>query len=188
MAAHYVLTVMSLDRVGIVADMTGAILDLGGNIDSISQTVMRGYFTIIVTVHFDRDMPREALRETVRNSGAEGELEVSVKERTVLEPGPVVRDGDRFVLTIMGPDRKGIIKRITSYLSSRGINIDDLYAYVEGEEFLLIGELLVPSSVDIDQVKMDIDGILGEMQMAVTLQHENIFIATNQVDFRHTTR
>jgi len=184
MARDYVLTVMSLDRVGIVAGMTDAILGLGGNIDAISQTVMRGHFTIIVTVHFDHDVPKEALRDAVAESGAEGELEVSVKDRRVLEPKPLVADGDRFVLTIMGPDRKGIIKRITSYLASRNVNIDDLYAYVEGDRFVLIGELLIPGSVDIEDVKMDIEGILGKMEMSVTLQHENIFIATNQVDFR----
>ena len=36
------------DRVGIVYSVTGALLDLGGNVLELSQTVMRGYFTIIL--------------------------------------------------------------------------------------------------------------------------------------------
>ena len=184
MAKDYVLTVMSLDRVGIIAGMTSAILDLEGNIDAISQTVMRGYFTIIVTVHFEGDVSAEALAEAVRKSGAEGELEVSVKDRVVQERRPPVRAGDSFVLTVMGPDRKGIIKRISSYLASRNINIDDLYAYTEKDQFVLIGQVLLPPGADADNVKMDIESLLGRMGMSVALQHENIFIAINQVDFK----
>ena len=109
MGADYVLTVMSRDRVGIVSGMTEAIVELDGNIDAISQTVMRGYFTIILTVHFDADVPAERLAEAVRESGSAGELEVSVKERTAGPPRPVVADAERFILTVSGRDRPGII-------------------------------------------------------------------------------
>ena len=184
MAKDCVLTVMSLDRVGIVAGMTRAIYELGGNVDAISQTVMRGYFTIIVTVNFDADVSKGTLAEAVRNSGPQGELEVSVKDRAVMAPAPVVPGGDRFVLTIMGPDHKGIVTKITSYLADRNVNIEDFYAYTESGQVVLISELLVPGGVDVENVRMDIEGLLGEQEMSVNLQHENIFIATNQIDFR----
>lgn len=188
MARDYVLTVMSLDRVGIVAGVTDAILELGGNIDAISQTVLRGYFTIILTVEFDEEVASDDLKKAVRGSGAPGELEVSVKERTVREPQPVVPEGDRFVLTIMGPDQKGIVKRITSYLAGRNINIDDLYAYGEGDRFVLIGQLLVPEGDDVENLKMDLESIIGGLDVSINLQHENVFIATNQVDFSQRYR
>jgi len=187
MAKDYVLTVMSLDRIGIVAGITRSIFDLGGNIDAISQTVMRGYFTIIVTVRFEGDVSKSALAEAVRSSGAPGELEVSVKERAVLDPKPVVRDGDRFVLTIMGADKKGIIKAISSYLASRNINIEDLYAYTEEDRFVLISELQLPRNLDVESVKMDIEGLRGLEGTSVNLQHENIFTATNRVEFSQET-
>jgi len=183
MARDYVLTVMSLDRVGIVAGVTEAILELGGNIDAISQTVLRGYFTIIITLRFDEEVSEDELKKAVRARGAAGELEVSVKERTVKEPEPVVPEGDRFVLTITGPDQKGIVKRITAYLAGRNTNIDDLYAYGEGDRFVLIGQLLVPEGEDVENLKMDIEGMIGGRDVSINLQHENVFIATNQIDF-----
>ncbi|MGD2173833.1 MAG: ACT domain-containing protein [Candidatus Brocadiaceae bacterium] len=184
MARDFVLTVMSLDRVGIVADMTAAITRLAGNIDAISQTVMQGYFTIIVTVHFDEEVNPDALARAVRESGSPGELEVSVKERTVMQPKPVVRDAERFILTITGPDRKGIIHRITTFLASRNVNLEDLYAYSEGEGFVLIAQLQVPTGMPIERLQMDVEGLWSPGEMRVSLQHENVFLATNHVDFR----
>ena len=183
MARDYVLTVMSRDRVGIVAGVTEAILELGGNIDAISQTVLRGYFTIIITLQFDEDVPHQKLKQTVQDKGAPGELEVSVKERTVKDPEPVVAEGERFVLTITGPDQKGIVKRITAYLAGRNINIDDLYAYGEGDHFVLIGQLLMPEGEDVENLKMDLESMIGGKDVSINLQHENVFIATNQIDF-----
>ncbi len=41
--------------VGIVQSVTGTLRDLRGNILELSQTVMRGYFTIILAVEFDAE-------------------------------------------------------------------------------------------------------------------------------------
>ncbi len=186
MASDYVLTVMSLDRVGIVAGMTEAVTELGGNIEAISQTVMRGYFTIILIIHFDAGVTAEALSEKVRRSGAPGELEVSVKSRTVAEPEPVVAEAERFILTISGPDQKGVIHRVTSLLASRNVNLEDLYAYSEGEDFMLIGQLQVPPGLEVERLQMDVESLWPPEQMKVSLQHENVFLATNHVDFRQS--
>jgi len=185
MAKDYVLSVMARDQVGIVAALTGAIAELGGNIDAMSQTVMQGYFTIIVTVHFDQDMDAAALVAAVKRKGARGELEVSVQERAVLEPEPPVKDAERFILTISGLDRKGIMHRVTSYLASRNVNIEDLYAYVEGTQFLLVAQLQIPPGLEVERLQMDVGSLWPGGEMKVSLQHENVFLATGQVDFRH---
>lgn len=185
MSRDYVLNIMSRDRVGIIAGMTEAILGLGGNIGALSQTVMEGYFTVIVTVHFDADTDRDALTAAVRSKGTPGELEVTAKER-VLHPGAVVPGGsDQFVLTIVGPDQKGIIHKITAFLSGRDINIEDLWATAGEGRFMLTAKLAVPAHCDIENLSLDIGSLWPEHDMRVTLQHENIFLATNNVDFRH---
>jgi glycine cleavage system transcriptional repressor len=185
MVKRYVLSVMARDRVGIVSDLTGAVAVLGGNIDAISQTVMRGYFTIIVAVDFSDDVAADELAQAVRAAGATGELEVSVKERQPPPPRPIVEGGQGFVLTIFGPDRKGVIRRVTDYLASRNVNIEDLYAYVEGGVFRLVAELRVPEGLEVERLQMDVGSLWPEGDIRVTLQHENVFLATNDVGFRH---
>ena len=63
----------------------------------------------------------------------------------------MVQGGQGFILTIFGPDRKGVIRRVTGYLASRSVNIDDLYAYVEGDDFRLIAQLQVPEAFNATQ-------------------------------------
>ena len=93
MPQEFVVTVTSVDRVGIVSGLSEALLELGGNIDALSQTVMRGYFTLIVTVRFDEERERQEIADAIRRKGPEGELGVLVKERdTSAGEKPVVKD------------------------------------------------------------------------------------------------
>jgi len=185
MPKDYVLTVMARDRVGIVAGIAAAIAGLGGNIDAMSQTVMRGYFTIIVTVQFDEGISAERLAAAVKEQGARGELEVSVTERVPAAQEPCAEGAERFILTIAGMDRSGIMHRVTSYLASRNVNIEDLYAYCEGRRFLFIAQLAVPRGLEVERLQMDLGSLWPEGEMKVSLQHENVFLATNEVEFRH---
>lgn len=187
MPRDFVVTVMSVDRVGIVSGLSGAILELGGNVDALSQTVMQGYFTLIATVRFDEQRGREEIAEAVRREGPEGELGVLVKERD-LSAGekPVVREANRFILTMKGPDRKGIVRSITSYLASRNINIEDLYAAIEGESFLLIAQLQIPAGLETERLQLDVEHLWPGPHVRLSLQHENVFLATTNVEFSHT--
>jgi predicted amino acid-binding ACT domain protein len=54
----YVLNVMSDDHPGIVSAVSTAVAHLGGNIDAASQTVLGGYFTLIMVV--SQPQPQEA--------------------------------------------------------------------------------------------------------------------------------
>jgi len=186
MPKDFVINVMSIDRVGIISSVSEAVLDLGGNVEALSQTVLEGYFTIIITAHFEEDRDPEALAEAVRAKGAKGELGVVVKNRVAKAGKPVVADAGRFILTITGPDRKGIIHRVSSYLSSRSINIEDLYATVQENGFLLIAQLQVPPGMDLERIQMDVEELWAEFDVEVSLQHENIFLATSHVDFRQS--
>jgi glycine cleavage system transcriptional repressor len=188
MHKDYVINVMSVDRVGIISDLSEAILELGGSIEAISQTVVQGYFTVIVTARFDRALDSDEVAAAVRKKGTRGELAVLVKPREPTAARPVVADAERFILTVTGPDRKGIIHRICSYLASRNVNIEDLYAALEGKQFLLIAQLQVPPGLDIERMQLDVQGLWPHSDVRVSLQHENIFLATSNVDFSHRAK
>ncbi|HOX36379.1 MAG TPA: ACT domain-containing protein [Candidatus Brocadiia bacterium] len=186
-AKNYVLNVLARDRVGIVAGVTEAIHKLDGNIDAMSQTVLRGYFTIIIAATFPDSVLPETVRLAAEATGEPGELAVSVK---LLDPQaaaePVVRECDQFVLSIMGRDRPGVIARISNFLSSRNINIVDLYAYAESGQFVLLSQVMVPRAMDVGQLQIDLENLWKKSDFIVSFQHENIFLATNRVDFRGT--
>ena len=178
----YALNVMSDDHPGIVAAVTGAVETLGGNIDACSQTVLGGYFTLIMIVSLPEPIEPDALTERVRWSESL-DAGYQVIARPVL-PGDgfsPVEQSDRFVITAFGKDQPGIVRRFSRYLAGRDINITDLYGDRSGEEFVLIGQLEIPKQWDIRLLQADLEQMGKELGFTVRLQHENVFVATNQL-------
>jgi predicted amino acid-binding ACT domain protein len=175
----YVLDVMSNDHPGIVAAVTTAVESLGGNIDSCSQTVLGGYFTLIMIVSVPEPIEPERLAERVR----QGESQFQVIARRALpSPDHLPREiSDKFVITAFGKDQPGIVRRFSQYLAGKDINIVDLYGDRKGDEFVLIGQLEVPVRWDIRMLQTDLEQMGEEMGFTVQLQHENVFVATNQL-------
>ncbi len=184
MKSNYVITVTSLDRVGIIAAVSEAVSRLEGSIDALSQTVMSGYFTLILTVHFEERIDTDALKRGVKSRGKPGELDVIIRKRGPdINAKPEGAGTEKFILTLTGTDKKGVVRRVSSYLAGQNINIEDLYARVDDGRFLMIAELQVPATGLIAQMQSELGDLWRDENMSVSLQHENIFLATNQVDF-----
>lgn len=178
----YVLDVMSDDHPGIVAAVTTAVESLGGNIDACSQTVLGGYFTLIMIVSTPELVEPEALAEKVRRAGTGGsEFQVLARRADRCEGYKPPEKCDRFVITAFGKDQPGIVRRFSQYLAGKDINIVDLYGDRKGDEFVLIGQLEVPSRWDIRMLQTDLEQMGQELGFTVKLQHENVFVATNQL-------
>jgi glycine cleavage system transcriptional repressor len=175
----YVLTVMSDDHPGIVAAVTGAVESLGGNIDACSQTVLGGYFTLIMIVSVPEPIEPERLADLVRSAGSD--YQVLVRPALPAETFGSQQPTDRFVITAFGTDQPGIVRRFSRYLAGKDINIVDLYGERRGEEFVLIGQLEVPTRWDIRMLQADLEQMGEELGFTAKLQHENVFVATNQL-------
>jgi len=180
--AAYVLNVMAEDRPGIVAAVSGAVLDAGGNVDACSQTVLGGYFTLIMVVSFPAPLSEEAF--VARLSGREGRptgFQVQMRPFMPDLPPPGGAGCDNFVVTCFGPDACGVIHRFSALLADKGINIVDLYGQLDGERFVLISQVEIPRRWDLSMLQADLEALGAEQGYTVRLQHENIFIATNQL-------
>lgn len=176
----YVLDVMSDDHPGIVAAVTSAVESLGGNIDACSQTVLGGYFTLIMIVSVPESIDPQTLAERVREAGGS---DFQVLARRAIAPEHYVPPArcDKFVITAFGKDQPGIVRRFSQYLAGKDINIVDLYGDRKEDEFVLIGQLEVPAHWDIRLLQADLEQMGEELGFAVKLQHENVFVATNQL-------
>ena len=179
----YVMNVMSDDHPGIVAAVGGAVEALGGNIDACSQTVLRSYFTLIMILSFPRQLGAGELSDRVRgNKGDDSSLQVMV--RPYVPPGASSSGCERFVITAFGKDKPGVLLRFTQYLAGKDINIVDLYGDRRGDDFVLISQVEVPPVWDIKMLQADLEQLGLEHGFNVRMQHENVFVATNQLRFK----
>jgi predicted amino acid-binding ACT domain protein len=176
----YIVTVTAADRVGIVHSVTGTIRDLRGNILELSQTVMRGYFTIIVAVEFTDVQDLEVLGNAIAERGAMFDLTVAVRKSTEADSEPPVPNGERFILTVLGDDHAGNVHGISGCLTRLGVNIVDLHARVEGPRFSLVMEAFLPPDLSPTVVRAELEQFGQGLGLEAFVQHENIFTATSE--------
>jgi glycine cleavage system transcriptional repressor len=176
----YIVTVTAADRVGIVHSVTGAIRDRSGNILELSQTVMRGYFTIIVAIAFDEPQDPDALGSEIAGRGQAFDLTVAVRQSTEEDSEPPVPNGERFILTVLGADHPGNVHGISGCLTRLGVNIVDLHARVEGPRFSMVMEAFLPPDLSPGVVRAELERFGRDLGLEAFVQHENIFTATSE--------
>jgi len=178
----YVLNVMADDHPGIVSAVSSTVTTLGGNIDTASQTVVGGYFTLLMVVSLPEPVEASDLAARVA-AGGPGTEHFQVVARPCLPTreagtGP---DVERFVITAFGTDKPGIIAHFSGYLAGKDINITDFYWDRADSAFTMISQVEVPERLDLAMLQADLDELAAEEGFTVKLQHENVFVATNQL-------
>jgi glycine cleavage system transcriptional repressor len=181
-----VISVMSRDRVGIVADVSTRIAGLGGDIADLSQTTLRGFFTLILLATFPGDVSLEALRrelDGIRDEpGADRSLEVIV--RAVQEsppPEPVAPSDEEYVLAVRGPDRVGLLADVTRVCKEHRLNITDLSTRSGGGQYVTLLHVDASRAQPLDRLRAALDAAAATCGFAFTLQHSDVFRATNEI-------
>ncbi len=174
----FIVTVTAADQVGIVYSVTGTIGDHEGNILELSQTVMRGYFTIILAVELPDSLDPELIRRAIAEKGRRFELSVDLREAR--PASPPVPAGERFLITVIGSDHPGNIHGIAGCLAEHGVNIVDLHARADGPIFSLVMETYLPPDLPPSTIREELERFGRELGLEAYVQHENIFLATSE--------
>jgi len=176
----YVLNVMSDDHPGIISAVSTAVARLGGNIDAASQTILGGYFTLIMVVSFPQAVEPDALVREVHGADPKG-MQVVARRFIPAASEKAPTPPDRFVITAFGKDKPGILSHFSQYLAGKDINITDLSWTLTNGDFVMICEVEMPAGLDLAMIQADLDEIGRAEGFTVKLQHENVFVATNQL-------
>lgn len=81
-----VVTVVGKDQVGIIAHVCMHLADFNVNVLDISQTVMQGYFTMMMVVDVDGcNVPLGELSSAMERAGNEKNLSIRVQRADIFE-------------------------------------------------------------------------------------------------------
>ena len=81
-----IVTVLGRDRVGIIASVCALLSEYNINILDISQTLMQGYFTMIMLVDLaECEMPFDRLSQHLRSVGEARGLAVHVQRQDIFD-------------------------------------------------------------------------------------------------------
>ena len=87
-----------------------------------------------------------------------------------------IAGGNRIVITVIGPDRVGIIAAVSAILAEQSVNILDISQTIMQEFFVmvLVGDM-TEAKVDLVTLK-DLPAQKGEeLKLRIDTQHEDIF-------------
>jgi glycine cleavage system transcriptional repressor len=182
MSKRYIITLMAANRVGILAAVTTSLAELGGDIQEVSQTVMQGFFTIIMSAEFPEHRDPSVIIDHIRGVCRPFGVEVSLKDPRleILQEAP--SEGiDKYFLTAEGEDKPGMIRQISARLAQEEIDITDVFARraENGKTFVMVMELAVPGGVDALSLQKELEQLGSAVGLSAALQHEDIFSATN---------
>ncbi|HEY8466931.1 MAG TPA: ACT domain-containing protein [Solirubrobacterales bacterium] len=126
------VTAIGRDRPGIVAAISGALLELDGNIEDSQMSILGGHFSVMLLVHTPEGVTADQVGERLARVRDELGLEaVAVNE--VDQLGHTARTATH-VLSVYGADRLGIVHGVSQALAELGVNICDLETRVTGTE------------------------------------------------------
>lgn len=85
-AEHAIVTVVGRDRVGIIAQVSGILASSNVNILDISQTVLQGFFAMIMILDLSRSQGDfTELRQRLEDAGDEMNLKISLQHEDVFQ-------------------------------------------------------------------------------------------------------
>ncbi len=121
MPLKFVLTLTGPDRIGIVDEVTGLLLERGGNVETSRMARLGGEFAVLMLV----SMPAE------RFTGLDRGLEALTAQGYKLTTTPAERGYAEahpgwlpYRIEVRGADHEGIIHEVAHYLSAQGISIE----------------------------------------------------------------
>ena len=181
--ARFIVAVLTPDRVGLLREITETVFQAGGNIGSIRQTVLDGYFNLVFTADFETALTEDEFHRLLQEKfgGEASEANISVTRRPDAPAAPVVPVGASFVAMTVGEDKPGTIFRISSFFVANGINIEDWGVSQDEGRVVYIAQVVVPESVNFRDLQEAFKTEMAQIGLTAMICHENIFRATNEI-------
>ncbi|NTU72078.1 MAG: transcriptional regulator [Coriobacteriia bacterium] len=123
MRTTMVLTLTGPDRVGIVEEITGVLLGLGGNVETSRMVRLGGEFAVLVGVSLPAEKVAQ-LDAAVAHLTAEGyKVTTSVTDASKASD---LEGWAAYRVEVHGADHEGIVHEIAAGLSRQGISIESM--------------------------------------------------------------
>ena len=171
MATSYIVTFIGDDRPGLVEQLSRVIESSGGNWHESRLSQLGGKFAGLIRVSLPADTGLAL--ETDLNALAAGGLSVRVTP-TGEKPPPV--PGRNITLTVLGPDRPGIVREISRALAQRQINVLEMDSQVisaaMSAEMIFSAHIdaWIPESTDMDDLADSLHEIANHMTLEIDLE------------------
>ena len=167
--AQLVLTVVGDDRAGLVEALADTVAAHGGNWERSELAELAGAFAGIVLVSVPRDRETELVTAL---QALDGLLRVVVHAGATTSAAD---HGRQFTFTVLGNDRPGIVRDVTTAVRAHALSIDALTSrtldapMAGGTLFEATLVVRVPDDADTAPIVAELEQLADEIQVDLTL-------------------
>jgi glycine cleavage system transcriptional repressor len=169
-----VLTGVGRDRVGIVAELTQVLFELGCNLLDSSMTLLRGEFAIILMADLPGNVSVAKLQEYMDRLEKQLGMKVHVREMSEKELEEAPSEDNAFIVSVYGADQPGIVARVTKALADDGMNITDVQTKSTAKDgdrvFVMVLEVVAPSGTPRERVEKPLSSISRQLKVDIAVQ------------------
>jgi phosphoserine phosphatase len=171
----YVVSVIGEDQVGLVAEVTQLLFKKGLNIVDIEQTVIHSQFTMVLLIqplrsHFQPGQLRTILSRLAKRRG----MSITMTPLHEFKGLRLAETKRPYVLTLLGPDRAGVVAAFSSALAKHHCNIERIKMIARGEFFAM--EMWVDlREANFSLLRQDLAAVAKQVGMDIIAQPEHIF-------------
>ncbi len=152
MANEFVLTMTAANRTGILSAVTRAMAELGGDLRELSQTVVRGYFTMIICAEFPDELTEDVVRAHVEDTCRPFGIEVGLKNPNADGiPAPTLDVPTIHTLRMGGQNHPGVLHELSAVISVHQVDIVGMRAVRvdDSNSFEMVMKIALPRDGDI---------------------------------------
>ena len=170
MEASLVLTVIGLDRPGLVELLSDTAHRHGANWEASRMTRLGGRFAGLLLVRVDGERAGALTRdfEALSRVGLKVVVEPSVE-------GEPHESWQRLRLELLGTDRPGIVQKVSAILSHRGVNVEDIATertsapMAGGDVFKVSALIACPPQLSTDELRRALEQAANDLMVDITL-------------------
>ena len=182
-----VVTAFGPDRPGIVAAVTGVLVDHSANLADTAMTNLAGQFAMMLVVEVPADEGAAALEAALSAQTASLGLTVAVRALPDDDSRALPDDDSRalpddagstsWAVSVYGADRPGIVHRVTTLLAKHRANVVDLTTRTIGAigapVYVVLIEVTLPEGGVAEHLEAGLDVLAADLGVEIHLRPDD---------------
>lgn len=176
MANYALMTAVGKDQPGIVAAISGVLLDADCNIEDSQMARLGPDFACMLLLAMPEGLTGTQLDNRLRTIREQFKLWIHLADLLPEEATGEPHDHPVYTIHVYGADRKGIVNRITKHLADQSVNISNLHTEVIPHKdplYVMLIEVEVPPFIDTAKLQRELKAIGSEIGVQVTMKQKD---------------
>jgi len=161
-----IISAVGADRPGMAHAVAQILFDCGCNIEDTTMTRLSGQFAMILAV----ESPDYSAQELeTRLSPLRHALGLHVDVSSASDVPELPNEAPRYILTAYGPEKTGLLARLTAILADKAVNVTDVQTRVAsaGMVYVMLLELELPPSLNAESLEDELRAHLSDLQVSL---------------------